>query len=192
VKAFPETASAFSPEDLYSNLVGANIAVAIGHRRSGATEFVFNQSAGAWIRLVLEHLEPVPREVGIEAMLALDQHWCDAARRLPDKELTLRRNLDIDDKIAPWLVPASLAPESLRQICGDDPKPIVTANPDSMLSMKFSDWVNLWVDVDDNLAAQAPFVELGRRVSQADFPSIIEAIREQNRQEFGPRADQPN
>jgi hypothetical protein len=29
-------------------------------------------------------------------------------------------------------------------------------------------------------------------VTQADFPRIIEAIREQNREEFGPEADQPN
>jgi hypothetical protein len=192
VKTFPESASAFSPEDLYSNLLGVNIAVAIGYRRGLASEFLFNQHADAWIRLVIEHLEPVPRELGIEAMLAVDQHWWDSSRRLPDKELTLRRNLDIDDKVAPWLVPESLAPEPLQRTCGEDPMPVVIANPDNMLGMKFSDWVNLWVDVDDNLAAQAPFTEIGRRVSQADFPRIIGAIREQNREEFGPHADEPN
>ena len=44
----------------------------------------------------------------------------------------------------------------------------------------------------DNLAAQAPFTEIGRSVTQADFPRIIEAIREQNREEFGPDADRPD
>jgi hypothetical protein len=29
-------------------------------------------------------------------------------------------------------------------------------------------------------------------VTQADFPRIIEAIREQNREEFGPDADRPD
>jgi hypothetical protein len=29
-------------------------------------------------------------------------------------------------------------------------------------------------------------------VTQADFPRIIEAIRGQNREEFGPDADRPN
>jgi hypothetical protein len=192
VKTFPETASAFSPEDLYSNLVGVNIAVALGHRRATATEFIFNRGAEAWIDLVIEHLQPVPREVGIEAMWAVDQHWWDSGRRLPDKELTLRRNLDIDDEISPWLVPASLAPESLRRVCGDDPKPVATPNPDKLLKMKFSDWIHLSIDLDDNLAAQAPFTEIGPTVTQADFPRIIEAIRAQNLEEAGPRADQPD
>jgi hypothetical protein len=130
--------------------------------------------------------------VGVEAMGSVDTHWWDSSRRLPDKELTLRRHLDIDDRLAPWLVPPALAPESLRKICGDDPDPVTISVPDGMMGLKFSDWVSLQIEVDDNLAAQAPFTEIGRSVSQADFPRIIEAIREQNREEFGPGADQPN
>ena len=191
-KTFPETASAFSPEDLYSNILGVKILGALAHRRSSRTEHLYNSSVDTWLELVLEYLGPVPKSVGVEAMRSVDEHWWDSSRRLPDKELTLRRHLDIDDKIAPWLVPAALAPESLREICGDDPKPVAIASPDSVLGVKLSNWVNLWIDVDDNLAAQVPFSEIGRRVSQADFPRIIEAIREQNREEFGSAADQPN
>ena len=192
VKTFPETASAFSPEDLYSNILGVKIAEAIVHRRSGRTEDIYNRSVDTWLELILEHLEPVPKLVGVEAMRSVDKYWWDSSRRLPDKELTLRRHMDIDDSIAPWLVPTARAPESLREICGDDPEPVAVANPDGILRIQFSDWVSLQIEVDDNLAAQAPFTEIGRSVTQADFPRIIEAIREQNREEFGPGADQPN
>ena len=189
-KTFPETASAFSPEDLYSNILGIRIAEALAHRRSGRTEDVYNRSVDGWLELLLEHLGPVPKSVGVETMRSVDGHWWDSSRRLPDKELTLRRHMDIDDSIAPWLVPAARAPDSLREICGDNPKLVAIANPDGVLSLKFSDWVSLQIEVDDNLAAQAPFTEIGRSVTQADFPRIIEAIREQNREEFGPGADQ--
>jgi hypothetical protein len=60
------------------------------------------------------------------------------------------------------------------------------------MDLKFSDWVSLQVEVDDNLAVQAPFTEIGRTVTQADFPRIIEAIRELNREELGADADQPD
>ncbi len=48
------------------------------------------------------------------------------------------------------------------------------------------------IEVDDRLAAQEPFLTMGRKITQADFPAIIQAIRAQNREEFGPDADQPD
>jgi len=192
VKTFPETASAFSPEDLYSNMLGVKIIGALAERRSARTEHLYNKAVDIWLALVLEHLEPVPQSVGIEAMRSIDGYWWDSSRRLPDKELTLRRNLDIDEMITPWLIPSERAPESLLEICGENPKPVAIANPDSALDIPLSNWVNLWIDVDDGLAAQSPFSEIGRTLSQADFPRIIEAIRAQNREEFGPDADRPD
>ena len=192
VKTFPETASAFSPEDLYSNILGVKIIGGLAERRSARTEHLYNKAVDIWLALVLEHLQPVPKSVGVEAMRSIDGHWWDSNRRLPDKELTLRRNLDIDETVTPWLIPTGRAPRSLRNICGDNPKPIAIRNPGSALDIPLSNWVNLWIDVDDDLAAQAPFSEIGRTVSQADFPRIIEAIRAQNREEFGPDADRPD
>jgi hypothetical protein len=191
-KTFPETASSFSPEDLYSNALGVKLFGALVPRSSARTEHLFNSTVDSWLAAVLEHLDPVSKSVGIEAMRSVDQHWWDSSRRLPDKELTLRRNFDIDDQITPWLVTAGLAPESLREICGDDPRPVTISIPDGIMGLKFSDWVSLQIEVDDSLAAQAPFTEIGRSVTQADFPRIIEAIREQNREEFGPDADRPD
>ena len=46
--------------------------------------------------------------------------------------------------------------------------------------------------MDPAIASQPPFDALGPSVTQDDFPVIVAAIREQNRREFGPRADQPD
>ena len=115
VSTFPETASAFSPEDLYSNILGTKIAMVIAHRRLTDTEHVYNRSATTWIKSSIKHLEPVSHQVGIDAMGAVDQLWWDSSRRLPDKELTLRRNLEARDKIKPWLLPPDRMPESTRR-----------------------------------------------------------------------------
>jgi hypothetical protein len=192
VRTFPETASAFSPEDLYSNALGSSIVTAIALRRFTRTEHLFNRSVDDWNARVLEVLGAVPKSVGEDAMRAVDQLWWDSSRRLPDKELTLRRNLDISDPITPWLVPEDRAPDSLREACGDAPQPLSISTRDSVLKVRFADWVTLEIDVDDNLAAQEPFTEIGRKITQNDYPRIIEAIREQNRGEFGPDADQPD
>ena len=62
-------------------------------------------------------------------MRSVDKHWWDSSRRLPDKELTLRRHFDIDEQVTPWLVSVGLAPESLREICGDNPRPLRSRFP---------------------------------------------------------------
>ncbi len=192
VKTFPETASAFSPEDLYSNILGVRIGYALIRRSVADTEHVYNESFNAWFEMAMRHLVPVPRDVGVDAMKAVDQHWWDSSRRLPEKELTLRRHLGIGSKVEPWLVPASKAPDSLRALCGDDPQPVAIRNPASVGGFQFRNWGTLLVDVDDGLAVQFPFSQLGRRISQEDFPAIVKAIRKQNREAAGEHADQPD
>ncbi|MBW2495018.1 MAG: DUF4056 domain-containing protein, partial [Deltaproteobacteria bacterium] len=67
VKTFPETASAFSPEDLYSNILGVKIIGGLAERRSARTEHLYNKAVDIWLALVLRHLEPVPKSVAVEA-----------------------------------------------------------------------------------------------------------------------------
>ncbi len=46
--------------------------------------------------------------------------------------------------------------------------------------------------IAEELASQEPFASVGRRITQADFPAIIEFIRAQVRSRFGPEADRPD
>jgi hypothetical protein len=191
VPGFSEQASAFSPEDLYSNAMGVRLLPALSYHRAERSEYDFNTSVDQWLRAVVEFLEPVPSEVGVEAAQAVDKLWWDSDARVPDKALVLRRNMDFENEVVPWLVPASRMPASLREVCGDDPQPQPVAAPDEYAGVRFADWVTLEIVVDDEIAGQEPFTTLGRRVTQKDFPAIVSAIRKQNRAEFGDGADRP-
>ena len=197
VRGFSEKASAFSPEDLYSNLLGIKLARAVGHRRQASSEGLYNAAVTEWIDASLRKLGAVPKDVGRQATAAVDGLWWDSRTRLPDPRLVLRRSFEFEDPVQPWLVPpsrmsAELA-SALERHCGSaDPEPLPlplgrTAEPALLGRM-----ARLELVVDDRLAAQEPFAQMGREVTDRDFPEIIRVIREQNRAEFGERADLPD
>ena len=196
MRGFSERASAFSPEDLYSNLLGTKLMLAVVYQSQARSEFVYNHAIDAWLAAALELLGAVPRELGREVTAAVDGLWWDSTRRLPDFGLVLRRNLGIGSPIRPWLPPDRALTEELRrelhEACGGDLAPIDFANPPVRDGVALADLVTLEIEVDDDLAAQEPFASRGRRVSQADFPAIVAAVREQALAELGPRADRPD
>lgn len=191
MSAFPEKVSAFSPEDLYSNLIGARIAAAIASQRTARDETLYNRSVDEWLDRVLGHLGAVPADVGREAMTSVDGLWWNSATRLPDPALVLRRNLGASAVVTPWLVPAERMGPELTQSCGSHPDALPIANPDSIEGQPFADRASLVIHVSADLAGQEPFRSLGGRVAERDFAAILGAIREQNRAEFGSGANQP-
>jgi hypothetical protein len=64
--------------------------------------------------------------------------------------------------------------------------------PDSFDGARFADWVRVEIELDPAYADEAPFPDLGRELTQADFPAIAKAIQGQNRSEFGADADRPD
>ncbi len=191
LSAFPEKVSAFSPEDLYSNLIGARIAAAIASQRTARDESLYNRSVDEWLERILHYLGAVPKDVGEEAMASVDGLWWDSSVRLPDPGLVLRRNLQVGDLLTPWLVPTGRMGPKLRARCGDQPQPTPIARPDSVAGTPFADRATLAIQVSRRLAGQPPFDALGERVTERDFTAILAAIREQNRAEFGADADRP-
>jgi hypothetical protein len=197
VPGFPERASAFSPEDLYSNMIGSKIMLAITARQSARSEPDYNHAFDAWFARTLEMLGAVPAELGNEVTVALDGLWWDSSRRLPDVNLVKRRNFDAGDPVAPWLAPLSVLPEKTRraldEACGADRAPIIFPNRDVARGIAIADYLNLEIEPEEAIAAQEPFKSMGRsRITQVDFPKIIAVIREQARAELGPRVDLPD
>jgi hypothetical protein len=189
---FPEKISAFSPEDLYSNLLGARIAAAVISQRGARDEFAYNRNVERWLNLTLDYLKAVPVATGEEAMRSVDGLWWDSKKRIPDMSLVLRRHLDVDNAVTPWLVPASRAGELVKAACGTQPKPLAIANPSAMSGIDFETQAMLVIDLPPELAAQPPFDKLGSRITQKDFPAILDFIRTRNREMFGPLADRPD
>jgi hypothetical protein len=101
VPGFSERASAFSPEDLYSNMLGAKLVLAIVQKREAGSETQYNRAVDAWLGRALELLGAVPSDLGIEVTHALDGLWWDSQRRVPDPGLVQRRNFGIGDPIRP-------------------------------------------------------------------------------------------
>lgn len=181
-RAFPETASAFSPEDMYSNLIGTRIAAGVIETGGADTDSLYEATLNVWLRRTLERLDAQPAEVGRPAIFAVDGVWWDSNRRLPDKRLTLRRNFDTGETISPWLVTdagiSDSATELLDEHCGADVRPIVLLNPDSYRGVPLREVATLEIEVSAPLALRGfPFPRPDSRlVTQEDFPSIIAAI----------------
>jgi hypothetical protein len=193
VPGFSERASAFSPEDLYSNMVGTKLMLAVVYQEHTRSEFDYNRAVDAWFAAALELLGAVPRGLGREVSVAVDGLWWDSTRRLPDAHLVLRRNFGIGPPVRPWLAPESVLSPDLRrrldEACGADLTPIDFANPAVRGAVALADHVTLEIEVDDQLAVQEPFASRGRRITQAEFPALVGVVREQALAELGPRAD---
>jgi hypothetical protein len=150
----------------------------------------------AWLRVVVDFLGPASKETAIEAMRSLEGVWWSPAARLPDPGAVLRRNLSIGETVIPWLVPQALASEALEvdllRECGGWPSPLSLTVPSTFEGTPLRTLATLELRVDPAIASQPPFDALGPSVTQDDFPAIVAAIREQNRREFGVRADRPD
>jgi hypothetical protein len=150
----------------------------------------------AWLKRVLDRLQVLPKEDSLAAMQLVDGLWWDSTRRIPDWKLTLRRNMDVGTEIFPWLVTeASGLDDEKRnffEACRDSVLPLVLRNPDGFEGVEFSDKITVRIELNDKLAAVMPLPDPPSPIiTQADFPAIIEAIRNENAAEFGPEADIP-
>ncbi len=191
---WPEKISAFSPEDLYSDLIGIKLAAGISFRHDANDEQRYNEAMDAWIPMVLKRLQAVPKQSGGEAIRSVAGIWWNPAKLIPDWQLTMRRNMELGVLIKPWIVSAAFAPDPAPYDgCKDAGPPLWLRNPDGFEGEPFTDYVTLQIEVNDELASHGfPFPRTdSHRITQADFPAIIASIRAENAATFGERADQP-
>lgn len=190
---FPERVSAFSPEDLYSNLLGAKLASAIINSGNDLSETLFNEAMDAWLDQSMRFLGAVPADVGREVMEAVDGLWWDSSTRLPDPALVLRRNVDVGLRQLPWTVPPDrLAPdlaEVLDDACGTEREAHPLRNPTRLFDLRFAEIARLEIELEPELAGHPSFAKYEGTVTDADFPELLETIRAEAREEFGPLAD---
>ncbi len=195
---FPEDASAFSPEDLYSNLLGIKLAGSLVYQYAVTSEASYNENMGSALRMILARLGALSGDMGRRAARAVDGVWWDSRVPLPAKGLVTRRNLEIGTLMSPWLVqqaPVSNEDKAaIADLCGE-PKGITLRNPDTCVTGRaYEDYAEIEIEVDDALAQRGfPFPRSdSRKITQRDFPYILDQIRRQNAAEFGPHADRPD
>jgi len=195
IDLYPEYVSAFSPEDLYSNLLGIKIASGIlTQSDSAAAESLYDEDMDLWLQTTLRYLQPVSAAAGEAAAYLVDGVWWDSKARLPNPRLVLRRNLDAGNEITPWQISrAYSSPQMTAWIdkeCGGSARPLILRYGTAAHAVQYADLLTLEIDVD--VPDPFPFPRPGSpQITQADFPAIIEAVRAKAVTFLGPGSDRP-
>ena len=127
VTGFSEGVSAFSPEDLYSNLLGVRLAASLLLQGQGSEIKRYNSRATEILTQALDQLGAVPKHVTAQYLDRLDGQWWDSQRRVPNKWLVRHRNYLTQNARQPSAVPgepdanhALALPEQVAGIPLDD------------------------------------------------------------------------
>lgn len=196
IKGIPEKLSAFSPEDVYSNALGINIAVGIITNRETRSRQQYEESMEAWLSEALRRLGAVPKAQARLAMRAVDGLWWDSSKRVPESNLVTRRFIAMSSPIAPWIVADAVttgpkAP-ALATMCKDQPAPLPLIIRDKLGELEIAALVTVQLEFKAWVPEQFPVpVAKGQAVTQADFPAILEDIRRQGAAQLGPHFDSP-
>jgi len=193
IKGIPEKLSAFSPEDVYSNALGINLAVGIITNRETRSRQQYEASMQAWLAEALRRLGAVPRAQARQAMQAVDGLWWDSSKRVPEWNLVTRRFVAMTSPIAPWIVADAVkhAP-ALAQMCKDQPAPLPMIIRDQLGDLEIAALITVALEFNDWVPEQFPVPAAnGQTVTQADFPAILEDIRRQGATQLGPHFDRP-
>lgn len=101
VPGFSEEISAFSPEDLYSNLLGARIAITVILQGRAESVAEYNAAMTAELKRVLLRLDVATQSETESKFRELDGDWWNSKRRVPDKFLVLKRNYSLENNRLP-------------------------------------------------------------------------------------------
>ena len=133
IPGFSEEVSAFSPEDLYSNLLGARIAVSLIRRGDMTTEAAYNRAMDDALPKALRELGAQPASITRFHFDMLDGHWWDSKKRVPEKYQVLMRNYDVSDDRLPTAVPGEQAKPWRQSL----PHSLLTYELDSLAELQF-------------------------------------------------------
>ncbi|MFT4679834.1 MAG: hypothetical protein ACI84C_002150 [Flavobacteriales bacterium] len=104
VPLLPEQFSIFSPEDVYSNLMGINLSMQAIH-----SELPHEKALTTLLNNMLITLEAAQHiEETYAAMEEVHNIWWTREKPLPSNKTTLKRYFDFDDKLEPWVLTAPL------------------------------------------------------------------------------------
>lgn len=114
VPLIPERYSSFSPEDMYSNLLGVHLGM-----RAIRSTLEYDEAMTAELAKMLDTLEALNTEnETFEALMKVNEVWYTNQKSYPSKKVTLKRYIELDSDFTPWLVPgyeSQLTPYLLRK-----------------------------------------------------------------------------
>lgn len=187
-KGFSERASAFSPEDLYSNAIGIRLAGGILTTGGVRSRKDWDTQLDAWMREALVRLKDVPETLGRRAMASLDGRWWDSKRTLPDVLLVKRRGFPAET-LTPWRLEDTGVPIDpvLARSC-EGATALTLAAPVAPASAH----VSLRFEVGAWAPPEFPLIDAAHRdVVVEQLPALVEQVHREMRETFGPEFDRP-
>ncbi|TCM61811.1 uncharacterized protein DUF4056 [Acinetobacter calcoaceticus] len=159
VPGFSEQISAFSPEDLYSNLLGARLAVTVLMQGQADSVKDFNRAMQGILPSALEQLDVQSAEKTRQVFDDINGTWWDKSQRVPEKFLVLKRHYVVASNRMPLL------PEQETAVAHRLALPEVYAGYDlkTLASMQY--WPT-------KKMAKLPIKD--RPITTADFPMLLE------------------
>jgi hypothetical protein len=104
IPMLPERYSSFSPEDLYSNLLGVELGI-----NALKSELEYDEAMTLLIGQMMSTLEAVRTlEETYFAMVEVENFWWTRTKSLPNKKILIERYTETDCYLLPWLVPSEI------------------------------------------------------------------------------------
>lgn len=156
----PERYSSFSPEDLYSNLLGVKLGIS-----ALKSDLDYDEAMTFLIHDVLDSLETVSTfDETYAAMEKVENIWWTKDKNLPSRKVLLKRYFDTDSCLSPWLIPSM-----------HDVSPIVLVKPTSSLTNRYQ----LSIKLNYKFPLRAIFSSpIDRLITQKDFHRFVEYIED--------------
>lgn len=166
VPLISEKFSSFSPEDMYSNLMGVHLGM-----RAIKNNQEYDKAMTIELDKMLDSLESVDtEEETYNAMLKVNEVWYTNQKKYPNKNVVLKRYIEFGPELSPWLVPgyeSRLQPYIL-------PKPADSLSKYYQLSLK----LNFRFPVDSVFPDK-----VDRIITQIDFEKFVLFIQTEINQE---------
>ncbi|WP_249185322.1 DUF4056 domain-containing protein [Moritella sp. 5] len=153
-----EEVSAYSPEDIYSNMLGAKIAVALISNNLAMNQTLFNQHMNGWLTAAINKLEPVTAEQTDALFDVIDGDWWDSNEPLPNKFMLLKRHYALGDVQSPYLVDKKAAQAHahwplLAPLYQQDNEAKQLSLPRYSQGIDIDEVAKLWLFIDDKFKA---------------------------------------
>ncbi|MFT7614292.1 MAG: hypothetical protein ACI9J3_003274 [Parvicellaceae bacterium] len=160
-----EKFSSFSPEDMYSNMLGINLAI-----KAIKSNLSYDDALTNLLNRKLVELDVVDSiEATYEALDQVENIWWSKEYSVPNKKIMLKRSYLESACIKPWLVPNASNPTSYAEldvpVCSND-------------GTEFCQFFTLNIKVNHKIPIKKALPNHhGKTISQSDFDLLIQYVR---------------
>lgn len=156
----PERYSSFSPEDLYSNLMGTYLG-----KKALKSDLPYNDAMTLYIAEMLDSLQALKTyEETYNAMELVADVWWSSQEKLPNKKVLIKRYFDCSDNVAlePWTIAGECVPYIL-------PKPALELENYYLISIKLNYKIPSKIGVKSDGTKVISQFDFDRLISYAEY-----------------------